>query len=238
MLHKPYILFYYLLFSSLNIYAQNIIDFNYKLVGEKFEIDYVLDGQINNRYEVLLFTSFDDYETPVKFVSGDIGKGIMPGEDRKYVTWDIQKELGDYKGSISLKLKTRYIPFVSFNIKEGETFRRGESYLISWESESIAQNLHLELYQDDIISNRIAVVRKGNTYNWMLPKYLDPGINYKIRASNDDRFSLSKSFIIKRRFPRIIWGVPALLIAGTIAILSGSEKEQVNNKIPDPIGPD
>ncbi len=214
--------------------AQQSLDFSYQLSGDKIEITYALGGQPSDRYEVRLFSSFDGYKIPLKLVDGEIGKNIIPGED-KLVIWDAKTELSEYEGNLSLKLKARLIPFMIFSINKGATFKRGKAYMVHWAAGSDAQQVKLELYQDHQKIADVAIAELGNSYNWQLPKNIKPGKSYKIKGSDEECFSFSELFTIKRKVPLIVWAVPAVVVGGVVAVLinRGNQPEP----IPLPVKP-
>jgi hypothetical protein len=226
-----------LILASLGVVAQNINDFSYKRSGSNIEVQYSLSGQPTDKYEVLLYGSHDNFSNPLKLVSGDVGENINPGTG-KSIIWQAQEELGQFKGNFSLKLKTQLNPFVTFTIAKGEKFKMGKTQTIAWEGN--AENLKLELYQNEIKISDIGLASSGKSYNWQLPKKgLAKGGNYRIKGSANGRSELSEAFEIKKKMPIYIWAIPVVIAGGVIAILSGgdSNNNPENNTIPPPIGP-
>lgn len=218
--------------------AQEISDFSYQLFEGKIEINYTLSGESSDLYEVKLYSSLDDFTAPLKLLSGDVGMDIIPGGNKK-ITWDAKAELGEFKGNLSLKLKTRFVPFITFDIAKGAKFKRGKSQDLSWESGKSVK-VNLELYQGNNKVTDINIAGSSNTYNWLISKKMPLGDDYKIKASANGRFAFSESFSIKRKVPIILWIIPAAaVIGGTVAIIAGSGNGNGNedNSIPEPIGP-
>lgn len=236
-LSKDLLIGAFLLLAPINLIAQEISKFSHQIEEGKIKIGYTLSGQSTDRYEVTLFSSVDNFETPLTLVEGDVGKDIVPG-DEKTITWDARNELGEFKGNLSLKLKTRFIPFMVFDIELGETFRRGKSQDISWQPDSTLQNIKLELYQSDLKVQDIEVVKFGNIYTWNLPKILNLGLNYKIKGLGENgRFAYSEPFMVKRKIPLLFWILPAGAVITTVLILTSTDSTEGDNWIPEPIGP-
>jgi hypothetical protein len=217
--------------------AQNIANFSYKLVNNKIVVSYTLGGSSSERYSVLLYNSIDNFKTPLELVTGDVGADITPGKE-KTIIWDAKKELGEFKGGISLKLKTQLIPFVTFSIAKGQKFKMDKAYLISWESN--ATNLKLELFQNNKKVSDIGLGSSGKSYNWEIPKKsLAKGANYKIRGSANDREAFSESFEVKKKMPVYIWAIPVVIV-GVAILINGMNKDKnapESNTIPAPPGP-
>ncbi|MEN8250057.1 MAG: Ser-Thr-rich GPI-anchored membrane family protein [Bacteroidota bacterium] len=208
--------------------AQKISDFKYKLVGEKIEIVYSLGGKSSDRYEVSLYSDLDDYATPLALVTGDVGYDIVPGRNKK-ITWNVKEELGEYKGAFSLKLKTKFIPFVVFDIPKDSKFKRGTIKVIHWEA-SKPDTLKLELYLGARrISNLTVLSPSINNYTWEIPKDLELIHGYKIKATGIERIAYSESFTIKRKVPLAAWVVPAAVVVGSavaVLIVTGGDGRQ------------
>jgi hypothetical protein len=218
--------------------GQEINGFSYKLIEDKIEITYSLGGEASDRYEVNLFNSLDDFNTPLALVQGDVGIDIVPGTD-KTILWDSKRELGDFEGDLSLKLKAKFIPFVIFTIEKGAKIKRAKEQVISWNGNGDTKSVKLELYQGNIKISDIGNSEIGDQFSWAIPKDLELGNNYRIQALGSGRVSVSEPFTITRKIPLILWAVPVVVVGGAMAIIissSGNGNEE-NNNIPDPVEP-
>lgn len=220
--------------------AQDITNFSYKLVGEKIEISYHLSGQSSDCYKVQLFNSLDNYTKHMKLVSGDVGEEIIPGKNKKIV-WEAKKELGEFKGGLALKLKTEFIPFITFSIPSGEKFIMGKENSITWQGD--VYPLTLDLYQNNKKIDEIATIASGEQYSWSIPKKsFEKGSSYTIKGTAKGRSATSKPFTLKNKIPIYIWAIPIVIGASVFAILSGGSdgggENPTNSTIPEPIGPD
>jgi Ser-Thr-rich glycosyl-phosphatidyl-inositol-anchored membrane family protein len=235
------ILLFLLICNSYFLTAQNISNFSYQLDDSNVLISYTLNGKQSERYEVSLYNSIDNYKTPLKLVSGDIGMNLIPSRN-KTIIWDAKNELGEFRGNVSLKLKTRYIPFINFDNIEENKFKRGKSTLLQWEAAEIpSESIKLELFKNDSYLFEIATTDAENEYIWNIPKSLETGSNYKLRASAQGRFTYSNTFSIDRKIPLVLWLVPAAIIGGSVAIIANAGSNGNNNggdsSIPDPLAP-
>src|SRR5262245_5921599 len=69
-----------------------------EIAGDKIIVHYDLeDTNPNHEYAINLLSSKDNFVAPLTRVTGDVGNEIKPGVNKK-ITWDITKELGNYKG--------------------------------------------------------------------------------------------------------------------------------------------
>ncbi len=92
-----YISLLFLLFFE--IQAQEAVVKSVEQIDQKIHISYNLAGD-GNQYEVKLFVSSDEgktWEGPLQYVSGDIGKDIVTGEN-KTVIWDVLSEREKFQG--------------------------------------------------------------------------------------------------------------------------------------------
>jgi hypothetical protein len=223
-------------FAPIFLAAQDITDFSYNLINDRIEISYSLSGNINSRYNINLYASLDGFTIPLVLVTGEIGKGIIPGKNKK-VVWQAKKELGEFKGGLSLKLRAREIPFLNFHIEKGARFKRDKKQRLSWDKNGEEENIKLELYQNNAKIGDLGTVSSGNNFEWSIPKDLKSGKNYRIRGSGSQRYAESEIFSIKRRVPLLIWLAPAVVIGGVVTVLVSSSDDNGNDTIPDPVGP-
>src|SRR5271154_934813 len=81
--------------------AQNVTIRNIELAGEKVVVHYDLDdNDPNHEYLLSLYSSRDNFASPLTKVTGDIGPEVKPGTGKR-VEWNVLQELGAFKGRIS-----------------------------------------------------------------------------------------------------------------------------------------
>src|SRR5579872_47583 len=109
--------------------------------GRNIIVHYNLDDGANSsrQFLVQLYSSQDNFTTPLTRVSGDFGSEVSAGIDKKIV-WDVTKELGSFRGDIALELRGRvYVPFVKIkDIDEDQIFKRGKNYPVNWTSGNLS----------------------------------------------------------------------------------------------------
>src|SRR5690349_13062605 len=97
-----------MLVPVLQVSAQSVeIDF-IEFSGRNVVVHYTLDDGANSIREFLvqLYSSQDNFTTPLTRLTSDYGAEMTAGVDKKIV-WDITQELGAYKGNISLEIRGR-----------------------------------------------------------------------------------------------------------------------------------
>lgn len=230
-----------ILILSSTTWAQDIRITEIKKKGGEVEVHYSLQDESEGRsYTINLYSSRDNFTTPLKEVKGDIGIDIPTGNER-IIVWDAKEELGSaYSGSLSLEIKgTIYVPFVTFEgLEEGMSFKRETPYDLVWSGGRGDNILNFELYKgDQLVSTFEERPNVGNT-SLIIPSKVKPGDNYRLRVSdsrNTDEVVFTNTFSIKRKIPlgaKIGIGVAIVATAGILYAVLNQEEE------PIPLPPD
>lgn len=226
-------------------FSQSVeIDF-IELQGNNVVVHYNLDDGANStrQFLVQLYSSQDNFTTPLTRVSGDFGTEVSAGFDKKIV-WDITKELGEFKGDIALELRGRvYVPFVKIKeIAEGQVFKKGRNYPLNWTSGNLSGTVNIELFNSDGErlwgENNVANVGK---FDWFIPGNIKKGSDYRLKFTNTrDRNDIvySPSFVIRPKIPLLFKVAAATMILGATGILINEKKNESNaNPYPQPVTP-
>ncbi len=228
-----------------SLFAQNIhIDF-IEFVGRNIVVHYTLDdgANSNRQFLVQLYSSQDNFSTPLTRVSGDFGTEVTAGFDKKIV-WDITKELGAYQGTISVELRGRvYVPFVKLGVKENQVFTRGKNYPLTWTSGNLSGLVNIELYNGagERIWGENNIPNVGK-FDWYLPASIKKGNNYKLKFTNvKDRNDavFSQPIAIKPKIPFAVKLAAGIVLAGAAAyvISSGNISNETATPFPTPVSP-
>lgn len=182
-----------------------------------------IKGEEGVDYELYLYGSHDNFSAPLQYTTGDVGKKIKLGKG-KVIYWDAKKELGNFKGDFTLKIKgTRYIPFVKFeNINKDLTIKRGHTFDIRWETSEKTKSVLVKIqrYGVPIIDSK--VVDNNGLFSWEIPSQAKPGKGYSIQivdTENPLREETSDLFVIKRKIPIAYKIIPVAVLGGAAAIL-------------------
>jgi hypothetical protein len=196
--------------------AIDFIQFEARTVVVHYTLD---DGSNSNRqFLVQLYSSQDNFTTPLTRVTGDVGSEVSAGVDKKIV-WDLTKELGDYKGTLSLEVRGRvYVPFVKLTMPEDQVFKRGKNYPLTWTSGNLSGQVNIELFNEagERIWGENNVPNIGK-FDWYLGTHVGKGGGYRLKFTNaKDRNDVvySKPFSVKPK-------IPLLLKIGGLAIVGG-----------------
>lgn len=218
--------------------GQQIEDVWISIRGNSLVINYNLEtDNPEDVFDVQLFSSHDGYKEPLKLVVGDVGPGIKSGE-LKEVIWNVEDEYGDIELEIKLEIRAVvHSPLVAItNLDLNEKIRRGSVFKLEWDGGDLKQIFSLELISEE---NNIAHI--GNTlnnqyYDWHVPADISLDKTYKIKIvdiSDPGNFTLSNSFLVKRKIPWVYRIGAFALAAGITTIIITSTGD---NEIPDPPG--
>jgi hypothetical protein len=217
--------------------AQNLdIDF-IEFVGRNVVVHYTLDDGANSsrQFLVQMYSSQDNFSTPLTRVTGDFGSEVSSGVDKKIV-WDITKELGAFKGDIALELRGRvYVPFVRIkDINEGNVFKRGKNYPVNWTSGNLSGQVNIELFNADGEriwgENNVPNVGK---FDWYVQGNIKKGKDYKLKFTNvKDRNDVAYSlpFAIKPKIPLLVKAAGVAAVGAAIAVVSSSAASNSETK--------
>ena len=214
-------------------FSQSVeIDF-IEFLGNNIVVHYNLDdgANSNRQFLVQLYSSQDNFTTPLTRVSGDFGTEVSSGFDKKIV-WDITKELGSFKGDIALELRGRvYVPFVKIkDIDEGQVFKHGRNYPLNWTSGNLSGTVNIELFNSNGErlwgENNVANVGK---FDWFIPGNIKKGSGYKLKFTNTrDRNDIvySPGFVIRPKIPLLAKVAVAAVVVGAAGILVNEKKTE------------
>lgn len=227
---KKLLILFLIILSGCTLTFGQSIDVDWiELIGDKVVVHYNLDDPNPTRlYLVNLFTSKDNYTSPLTRVTGDVGTDVKSGADRK-ITWDITNELGEFKGNLSFEVRCRiFVPFVRLtDFDKGKIFKRGKNYPITWSSGNKGGQVNIELYNDQ--QERVwgeSNLPNSERFDWYVP-HVPKGDGYRLKFTNTkDRSEIqySQPFAIKPKVPMLLKAGAIALVGGGIFILTGGKK--------------
>ncbi len=213
----------FFLLCGVSLFAQKIAVKKIEMAGEKIIVHYDLDdGNPNNEYQISLYSSRNAFNAPLAKVSGDVGPDVKIGLNKKIV-WNVKEELGPYKGRLSLEVRGRvYVPIAKLsNISTKSKFKRGKSHNITWKPGN-ANAIHIELMKGgQRVSGELNQPNNG-TFNLYVPPHATIGSDYTLRItdSRSNETVTSEPFSVTRKVPLLIKVLPAVAVAGVVAVLA------------------
>lgn len=212
---------------SLMSNAQEFYINKLEITSENLIIHYdLVDTAKNRTYTVNVFSSKDNFLSPMQKMKGDVGLEVKPGNNRRIV-WASKEELGSsFNGDIELEIRGRvYIPFIRFDgFQDGQVFKRGRAKSITWSGGTRQNILNFALYKGDTYVDVIPNVANSGSYDLILPTSIKPGSGYYFMVSdskNKDQVMKTNQFKVKRKVPLLLKVLPVALIAAVVPSLAG-----------------
>lgn len=221
--------------------GQSVIIKKVELAGEQVIVHYDLeDSNPNNEYLISLYTSKDNYSTPLTKVSGDVGIDIKPGAGKKII-WTIRQEYGGFKGKLALEIRGKvYIPFVRLQgFDVSKTFKKGKTYNLKWKVGG-SNPINIELYNGgERVSGEINQPNNG-AHALFIPKHASKGKEYRLKFSdsrNPEEVIYTDYFRVGPKIPLWMIAAPVVVVGGVVALLSGGgggngNKDPETSKLP------
>jgi hypothetical protein len=183
----------------------------------------LVDGDKTRTYLIQVFSSHNNFTTPLQKISGDVGINVKPGLNKK-ITWSAKSELGNsYAGDVQLEVRGKlYVPAITISSKTDEVVKRTKSVLITWTSETKGGKLKFELYQDDKIVKTFTGINNSGKTKIKIPASIAPGTGYYFSLaleSAPENFAKTNEFEVKKRFSTLTKIAPVAIVAGVIFIL-------------------
>jgi hypothetical protein len=234
------VLFLIALPVSCSVMGQQFSIKRLEVAGDKINLYYDLTDTIASRtYTITLFSSYDNFISPVQKASGDLGLEVKPGSNKKII-WNVKEELGaDFDGKVGLEVRGRlYIPFVRLD-GLNKSFKRLRPTEITWTGGTQQNILNFDLYRgEDKVTSFLNIANVGH-YTLTVPATVRPGKGYKFKITdirNKDQIVYSAPFRVTRRIPLLMKVAPLALI-GAATWLIISNKKSPRREIQDPIMP-
>jgi hypothetical protein len=214
-------------------------------IGQSLEIDLVaftstkvivkyrlLDAK-QRFYSVALYSSKDGYANPLKYVSGDVGRGVLAGKNKE-ITWEIDKELGDFSGAITFKISCS----VEESSQVTKMFKKGKTYKIEWNPvANLGENIKIELIDNE--QQKVWEVKDipnvGN-FNLKIPPRIKAKHGYRLKFTNMKNAAesnWSNSFGIRSKIPFLTKAVGVALIGGAAIFVISSQSSNSDNALPE-----
>ncbi len=202
-------------------FSQSIENVKASFADGKVTITYdLLRSSSSQTYFIEVLGSHNNYSSPLKTVSGDVGSNVKGGAGKKIV-WDVKADLITYKGEITFRVKGNPVAAWVFKTPtEGGSIRRGKSTTIQWEGGSPQQAVTVELYKGNEKIETLAQSNTGTSYTWLVPKDFEKG-KYTIKLSSGGQNITSGTFAVKAKIPLLLKVLPVAIIGGLAAALAG-----------------
>lgn len=198
----------------------------------KVTVVYDLEGVSENQvFSLELFGSHNNFSTALRNATGDVGKNIHPGKNKR-IEWTPAVELGSaFKGEITFRVKGEPMPMALIvkSPSSGGSVKKGKQTQIQWEGGS-SDKVRLELYRGNERVTTFAETKNTGQYTWAVPKDLEKG-SYTLKVNAGNESASSAVFAVKSKPPTLIILGGVAVVGGLIAILAsgGSDNNSNNN---------
>ncbi|HZY80325.1 MAG TPA: Ser-Thr-rich GPI-anchored membrane family protein [Cyclobacteriaceae bacterium] len=219
---KVLLLFFSVIVLGSSLSAQDFTIKKVEWLGDDINLYYDLKDSVAHRsYTVSLFSSKDNFISPLQKVSGDIDLEVKPGANKK-ITWRAKEELGaDFEGKVALEVRGRiYIPFVRLD-GSYSTMKRLKDYEITWTGGTAQNILNFDLYRGTEKVTSFPNIANVGHFTLQLPSSVKPGKDYWFRISdskNKDQIVNSSHFVVKRKVPLLVKLVPIAAVAAVVPL--------------------
>jgi len=229
--------------NVLVVSAQEFAIKKVEITAETVILHYDLIDTVKTRtYTLSVYSSRDNFLSPLQKVGGDVGLEVRPGQNKR-ITWRSREELGSFfEGDVELEIRGRlYIPFIRFEgFQDGMVFKRGVPKTVTWTGGTRQNILNLSIYnKDGKFIDAIANVANSNSKELTIPNSVKAGSGYYFLVTdskNKDQVMKTPTFTVKRKLPLLVKVVPILILGGVIiAVLPKAETKNID---PPPFIPD
>lgn len=228
-----------------DLYAQTVENITLDFDGNRMSITYDLtSSSADQKFSISLFSSHNNYNEPITYVSGDVGDNVVAGKQKK-VIWNLKRELPvDFNDEIAIKVKA--IPIANYSLNPmANGYKKGGVLQVLWEGGLPNELVKIDLLKNNVFQQTLTETKNNKSYTWDIPKEFEKGSGYTVRLTNmsDEEQSISStSFRIKPRLPLALKIAPVVLVGVLVGILSGGgdSSDDTNgnsNELPGPISP-
>jgi len=175
-----------------------LVNFSVKSIAQEFDIISTVqkDGTVYvtfkidpnfrlERYLLQLYSSHDDFSTPLQYVNGPVNKELLASDEILVFEWEAKKELKKFDGKVKLRLKGKitYEPVhidgkISARLKKGTT--------IKWQGGNNTDRVKIDLLKEGKITDELTETGNTGEYIWFVSKDYKKGGGYQLRFENLD----------------------------------------------------
>ena len=207
---------------SISSFSQEIENLKAIAQGDRIVITYDINGTLaGDKCDVQIYSSHNNFSTPLQGISGDIGNGLSPGTGKK-IEWEAKAELGNYQGELSFEIRAEVKALFAFKNSVTNT-KRGKPLTVAWRGGLKSEEVKVTLLKEGVEQSSLATVNNNGDYQWTVPAKQKTGDGYQVRLMNGKETITSDRFAIRHKVPTIVKIMPVVVIGAVVAVVSGSE---------------
>jgi len=240
--------FCFIFLISLRGWSQSVQFVRAQVSGENVIINYDLNGESGQIFNIEIYSSHNNFTIPLTRVSGDAGDNIQAGSN-KQIVWEAKKELKIFTGDISFEVKARsiYLPVIFTSPTSETNVTGGKSLIVRWRGGVDGEQLAITLLKDGVLFESFGNIKNTGSYTWAVPKKVPKSSNYKIRMVSSGRYAdtfESVPFTLKKASKAWIYVLGGAVVVGGVAAAASGGNGNGNGGgiicdgcLPDPPGP-
>jgi hypothetical protein len=222
----------FLLLIPVASFAQKIENIRAEAEADKIVVTYdLVQGQSGDAYNVFLYSSFNNFRTPLAKVSGDVGQGVREGKGKRIV-WEARTEIGNFKGQLTFEIEAILVAPLTLKSPMAST-KRGGSIPVSWRGGDQHQNVKIELLKGGTLVTVLGTVQNSGVYAWQVSSKQKPGSDYTLRLVCGNETATSAAFSIKPKIPMWVKIAVPVVIVGVL-LIPKSENPATDARLPAP----
>jgi hypothetical protein len=209
-----------------------------QISGKEVVVHYNLEDENPiHAYTINLFSSGDNFASPLLKLSGDYGNEVKAGKDRQ-IRWQIIEELGQYAGPIELEIRAKmYVPFMKMTeFGSKKKYRRGKNYPLVWRSGNPGGHMDIELYLSNTRVHSDRNVANTGKFDWQIPTTAKPSGEYRLKFTNTknrEEVHYTQPFRVVSKIPRVAKFVAGAAIVAVGVILFSNRDTKGNPNLPE-----
>lgn len=180
-------------------------------------------------YEIKIFTSADNFQKPLPLQLNSLRPNVpLP------VSFDGNKMIGDFDGAIEFDVRISATIFPVQVTTNGDKLKRGKSIIISWNDFHESGWYDVDIYQRDILYQKLVGNHRGTSYTTILPKKMPKG-EYEIRVTPTNQKNLvSEDYTVSIKSGKggLIIGAGGVLAGAGVLLISGGDGSDSDLPVP------
>lgn len=204
-------------------FSQKLENLKAEALGDKIIITYDITGSHpDDSYNISLYSSHNNYSVPLTLVTGDVGKKIKEGKNKR-IEWDAPSEYNGIKGTLLFEVHAELVAKLTFQ-NSIDHVRRGKIAPISWRGGDQHATVKIELIKDDVVIGIIGTNKDKRSFDWKISARQKTGKNYHLRLTNGKEVVSSKAFSIKPKVSLLMKIIPAVGVGfAAYLVLNGAK---------------
>jgi hypothetical protein len=217
------------LFILQDVFAQETSLQQIELEGQLISIHYSLNDTTRGRtYVVNLYSSKDNFTSPLRRAVGDVGIEITPGN--KKIVLNAREEFGDaFEGKIAFEIRSKvYIPFIKLqSFDKVPRRKRGRPFELLWTGGRPQNILRIDLLKGQTKAASFSNIANSGHAVVTIPPNVKYGEGYRLKIYDPksiDEIVYSQTFTITRKIPLALKIASVVLVgvAGCSLLINSS----------------